>query len=276
MTPIYHPQLREETVQLWKKVQTEKPLIQCLTNIVVAQFSANVLLAGGASPAMVETPGEAPLFAKIASGTLINLGTLDADQTQIMPQVAQSAQQSGTPWVLDPVAVGPLPTRTELAVKLLQYQPTLIRGNASEILGLSQAAGGPGQSAGRGVDSGDQVEAALPAATYLASRYHSTVAISGPVDLITNSREQIQCANGHPLLTLLTGGGCALGAYLAAFLAVAPENPLLAAAAGHATYGLAAELAAELSAGPGSFAVNLLDQLHQLDASQLSEQVKLW
>lgn len=267
--------LTQQTIAVWESVQHTKPLIQCLTNNVVTQFTANVLLAGGASPAMVETSGEAPLFAEIASGVLINLGTLDPHQIEIMPQVAQAAHQAGTPWVLDPVAVGPLPVRTQLAVQLLDYSPTLIRGNASEILGLSKAAGGPGQSSGRGVDTGDDVDQAITAATYLASRYGSVVAVSGPFDLITDGQRQIRCANGDALLTLVTGGGCALGAYLAAFLA-AGSNPLIAAAAGHGAYGLAAQKAAEHSEGPGSFAVHLLDELFTLTGEALETGVILW
>ncbi|MBQ9917574.1 MAG: hydroxyethylthiazole kinase, partial [Microbacterium sp.] len=87
------------------------PLVQCITNAVVTNFTANALLALGASPAMCDIPGEAGLFAGIAGGVLVNLGTPTAEQRD----AAREAVAAGTPWVLDPVAVGALPVRTALA-----------------------------------------------------------------------------------------------------------------------------------------------------------------
>ncbi|HMC03357.1 MAG TPA: hydroxyethylthiazole kinase, partial [Cellulomonadaceae bacterium] len=52
------------------------PLVHCMTNIVVAGFTANVLLAVGASPAMVENSEESTEFAQAADALLVNLGTL--------------------------------------------------------------------------------------------------------------------------------------------------------------------------------------------------------
>ncbi|MFE7398069.1 hydroxyethylthiazole kinase, partial [Streptomyces sp. NPDC057557] len=118
-------------------------------------FTANVLLALGASPAMVDLPEEAGPFARIASGVLVNLGTPHAEQRSAMIEAARAAASAGTPWVLDPVAVGALPVRTALARELLELRPTVIRGNASEIIALAGAGGG-----GRGVDSSHGVEAA--------------------------------------------------------------------------------------------------------------------
>lgn len=263
------------TVDCLLRIKKQKPLIHCITNYVVTNFTANVLLASGALPAMVETPNEAGMFASIASALLINTGTLTQAQLDEMRLAAISAHESGTPWVLDPVAVGVLPVRSQFAAELLSYQPTLVRGNASEILGLSRAAGGPGESSGRGVDSGDDVDSALEAALYLTKKYQTLVAISGPVDLITDGRIQIRCGNGHKLLTQITGGGCALGAYLAAYLTTG-LTPIEAVAAGHATYGLAAERAAQLAKGPGSFAALFLDELANLDPRMVREGSKIW
>lgn len=268
-------ELAKIVAQNWAKLQEINPLIHCMTNYVVQNFTANIVLAAGAAPAMVEAPNEAGLFATIASALLINTGTMTHLQMEEMRAAAVAAHESGTPWVLDPVAVGALPVRTEFAAQILQHQPTLIRGNASEILGLSRAVGGPGQSSGRGVDSGDDVESAVEAAKYLIERYQTAVAISGPVDLLIDAERQIRCGNGHPLLTKVTGGGCALGAYLAAFLTTS-SDVLQAAAAGHACYGLAAQKAAELAKGPGSFAVNLLDELANLNAASIEEGAQLW
>ena len=252
---------------LLSRVRSEPPLIQCLTNAVVTNFTANVLLALGAAPAMTDIPGEAGPFAEIASGVLINLGTPHADQRTAMLEAAEAANRAGTPWVLDPVAVGSLPVRTALAAELLALRPTAIRANASEVLALAGLGAG-----GRGVDATDNPEAALPAAELLAAKYGSVVAVSGPTDLITDGTDTVRISNGDVLLTKLTGGGCALGAVTAAFLAVADDGARPAAvAAATAAYTIAAEQAARAADGPGSFAAAFLDALWKLEATAITE-----
>lgn len=231
------------------------PLVQCLTNSVVTGFTANVLLALGASPAMVDVPGEAGPFAEVASGVLVNLGTPHTEQRTAMVEAARAADAAGTPWVLDPVAVGVLPVRTALARDLLALRPTVVRGNPSEVLALAGAGTG-----GRGVDSTADVEAALDAARDLARSTGGVVAVSGPVDVLTDGDRVLRLPYGDPLLTRVTGGGCALGAVLAAFAGLSPDR-LETSAAGVAVYTIAAEEAARRATGPGSFAVALLDAL---------------
>lgn len=106
-------------------VREINPLVQCLTNSVVMEITANVLLAVGASPAMCDTPSESADFAAIASAVLINAGTPTRDQYEGMRQAIQGATVAGTPWVLDPVAVGALQERTDFAVKFCSSLRTL-------------------------------------------------------------------------------------------------------------------------------------------------------
>ncbi|MFT4296348.1 MAG: hydroxyethylthiazole kinase [Micropruina sp.] len=259
----------ETCAALLDAVRAATPLVQCLTNHVVSGFTANVLLALGAAPAMVDIPDEAGAFAPVASGVLINLGTLGGRQPEAMREAAAAAHAAGTPWLLDPVAVGALPVRTPLAAELLGAHPTLIRGNASEIAALA----GAGQ-AGRGVDATLSVDAASAPARELAGRAQTVVAVSGPVDLITDGSAVLRVGNGHELLTRVTGAGCALGAVMVAFAAVA-DDPLTAAVAAHCAYGVAAEDAAAGAAGPGSFAVALLDALAALTPDALVGRVRL-
>jgi hydroxyethylthiazole kinase len=235
------------------------PLTHCITNAVVTGFTANVLLALGAAPAMVDIVGEAEMFAGVASGLLVNLGTPTPEQRTATLEAVAGATASGTPWVLDPVAIGALPVRTALAHRLVELRPTAIRGNASEILALAGLSAG-----GRGVDATDSTDAAADAAGVLARRVGAIVAVSGPVDLITDGERVLRIANGHELLTRVTGGGCALGAVMAAFLGAARDtghDALSTVAAASLVYTIAAERAAEHSRGPGSFAVALLDAL---------------
>ena len=246
-----------------------RPLVQCLTNIVVAGWTANVLLAVGASPAMVDNPHEAGQFADIAGAVLVNLGTPYDDTAHAMHLAVAGAKTAATPWVLDPVAVRALGWRTSLAQQLLnEARPAIIRGNASEILAV---AGGTG---GRGVESVDSPEAAAQVATDLAEQQQSVIAVSGPINHITDGDRTVRLSNGHPWLTRVTGVGCALGALMAAFAAVVPDA-LVAAAAATATLTVAAESAAKGSRGPGTFAVALLDELALIEPAELAMRVTI-
>ncbi|MGG7452247.1 hydroxyethylthiazole kinase [Plantibacter auratus] len=263
-----HPSTDEPSVDefasasgdLLDRLRERTPLVQSITNAVVTNFTANVLLAVGAAPAMTDIPTEAGPFARIASGVLLNLGTPQAEQREAMVEAATAANDAGTPWVLDPVAVGFLPVRTALAAELLALRPTIVRGNASEIIALAGLGAG-----GRGVDSTDSVDSAIEAATAIARTSGAVVAISGPTDVITDGERIVRCSNGHAWLTLVTGGGCALGAVLAAFASL-DDDRLLTTVAATTAYTVAAQLAAAESRGPGSFAPAFLDHLHLLDA----------
>lgn len=259
----------DAVVGVLELLRARHPLVHCLTNGVVKNFTANVLLALGAAPAMVEHPEEASEFGAMADALLVNVGTLDEPQIAAMKRAIPSANQAGKPWVLDPVAVGPLGVRTHFARLLLAQRPSIIRGNASEVIALAGQAG-----RGRGVDSGDAAEAALSAARALASQTAGTVLVTGPVDYATDGARTCACANGHPLLTRVTGVGCAQGAVVAACAAVTTDR-LLAAAAAAVFIGVAGDLAARVSPRPGSFAVAFLDALDQLDADVLRREAKV-
>jgi hydroxyethylthiazole kinase len=223
-------------------LRATNPLVHCVTNLVVTGFTANILLAVGASPAMVVAAEEVGDFAPVAQGLLVNVGTVTSADVAAMLGAADAADQAGTPWVLDPVAVGALRFRSEVVDRLIDHRPSIIRGNASEILALAGEAG-----ASKGADSTAASSEAIDGARAL-------------VDYITDGDVVIAVPGGHELLTKITGSGCALGAVLAAFLGVS-ASPLQAAVSGSAVYARAGELAARTADGPGSLAVALLDQL---------------
>lgn len=263
------PVLPSDLSDALSALRTRPPLVQCLTNIVVAQWTANVLLAVGAAPAMVDNPREAASFAGVAGGVLVNLGTPYAETAEAMEQAVAAARDAGTPWVLDPVAAGGLAWRTDLAHRLVTTgSPTILRGNASEVLAMAGGAGGSG------VDSVDSPEAAAEVARTLARTHATVVAVSGPVDHLTDGDRLVRVGNGHPWLTQVTGVGCALGAIMAAFCAVV-DDPLVAATAATAMLTVAADDAARDSAGPGSFAVALVDRLSALTPAALAERAVL-
>lgn len=236
--------------------QQRPPLIHCLTNEVVQSLTANVLLALGASPAMVVEPQEAAQFSVLADGLLINVGTLNALRAESMRVAVAAANQAGKPWTLDPVAVGALSYRTAFAKQLLDEKPAAIRGNASEIMALSGLL-----ASGRGVDSGDDSLAALPAARELAQR-------SGAVDYVTDGQRDWAIEGGSPLMTRVVGTGCALSAVVAAFCAL-PGDRLDNVATACRVMSHCGGLAARQATGPGSFTPAFLDALYQLRGEDL-------
>ena len=186
-------------ISVLETVRRMSPLVHNMTNTVVPEVTANALLAAGAAPAMIDLPEEAEVFAGLASGLLINVGNGSAEQHDGMRRAARAAQAAGTPWVLDPVAVGGLPVRTELARELLRFNPSAVRANASEILGLVGESGG-----GRGVDSTDEVESVLHAARRLAE-LSGVVAVSGPTDVVVSDGRTTRITGGDPMMTLVIG-----------------------------------------------------------------------
>ncbi|KXZ48209.1 hypothetical protein GPECTOR_29g115 [Gonium pectorale] len=234
---------------------------------------ANVLLAAGCSPAMAHALDEVEAFVGISSALLVNMGTLSADWVAAKKLAARKAVELGKPWVLDLVGCGATPVRTASCLDLLACAPTVVRGNASEVIALAAAAcrGASGNSGGvRGVDSTAASSDALEAAKLLASQHRCIVAVSGAVDYITDGTEVVAVRNGDVLLTLITAAGCSLTALIAAFLAAAPPGPgqqLLATAHALAVFGLAAEEGLKLvpRPGPGSLRVALLDMLHLME-----------
>ncbi|SFT36641.1 hydroxyethylthiazole kinase [Halomonas saccharevitans] len=251
------------------RVREIRPLVHNITNHVAMNSMANVLLAIGASPAMVHAREEAAEFTALAGALTINIGTLSPHWVEAMEAAALAAGETGRPWVLDPVAVGATRYRRETGARLLALSPTVIRGNASEIIALAGGAGG-----GRGVDSTDPAEAALAAARRLAAHTGGVVAVTGEVDLVTDGRRLARVHGGHPLMPRVTTLGCALTGVVAAFLAGADDS-FEATTAALAGYAVAGELAGEVARGPGSFAVAFLDALYHLDTEALTERAQL-
>lgn len=245
-------------------IRARAPLIHNITNSVVTNTTANALLAVGASPAMVEAAEEVAEFAARADALVINLGTMTAPRAAAIRLAVAAARAAGTPWVLDPVAVGGLAFRTALAHELLTFHPAAIRGNTSEIHSL---AGGAGY--GRGPESTISADSAPEMARALALRAGCVVAVTGEVDTITDGTRVAALRNGHAMMTRVTGTGCTATAIVGACLAVEPDA-FLATAHGLALIGIAGELAAARSRGPGSLQLELLDALYGLDAATIA------
>jgi hydroxyethylthiazole kinase len=242
-----------------ERLRQAGPLVHCITNYVAMDVTANALLAIGASPAMVHAGDEVEEFVSISSALVVNIGTLSGPWVAAMERAADRAVALGKPWVLDPVGTGATAYRTRTARDLSGRRPSVIRGNASEILSLAGEVGGT-----RGVDSTRGADEASGVARELARGLGCVVAVTGATDYVTDGTRTLAVAHGHPMMTRVTALGCALTGITGAFLAVEPE-PLLAAAYALALFGLAGELAASGAIGPGTLRVRLMDALHVLD-----------
>lgn len=249
-------------------MRARTPLVHNITNFVAMNVMANVLLAIGASPAMVHAREEAAEFAALAQALTVNIGTADPEWGAAMADAAGVMARAGRPWVFDPVGVGATRFRQELSARLLDLGPTVVRGNASEILALAGLGG-----AARGVDAGDSVAAAEDAARLLAGRTGGIVAVSGPVDFVTDGTRAARISNGHPMMGRITVMGCSLNGVVAAFCVDEPRFDATVAAL--AAYGLAGEIAGRTAQGPGSFQVAFLDALHALAPEALDAAARI-
>ena len=257
---------------LWhdiERIRAAAPLVHNITNFVVMNTTANALLALGASPVMAHAAEEVADMAAAAAALVINIGTLSPAWVESMRLAMRSAARAGRPIVFDPVGAGATAYRTESCRRLIEETPpSIVRGNVSEIRAVAGAS-----STAKGVDSGDGAETALEPARSLANRYQCVV-VSGAVDLVVSAGRVVRVLNGHPIMPRVTGLGCTATALIGAFAAV---NSSLPDAAAHAmaVMGIAGELAAAGSLGPGTFQVKFLDALYGLTEADIRARLKM-
>ncbi|WP_342069765.1 hydroxyethylthiazole kinase [Yoonia algicola] len=247
-------------------LRNQNPLVHCITNYVAMNIAANVVLAAGASPAMVHAPEEMTDFTPICGALTINIGTLSAPWLAGMTAAVAVANTHNIPWVLDPVAHFISDYRKQAAKELLALSPAIVRGNASEILALAGEAG-----AGKGVDSGDSVTAAQGAAKALAIQFGTVVAITGPVDYLTDGHREAAVSGGSDLMPQVTALGCSQTALMGAYVATGPAFDAALSALAH--FKVAGTAAAKLAQGPGSFQMHFLDALAAAQPADLAKAI---
>ncbi len=260
----------DKIINALNKVRENAPLVHNITNYVVMNNTANALLSLGASPVMAHAVEEVEDMAGIASSLVINMGTLSEKWIEAMMLAGKKATSKGTAVVFDPVGVGATAYRTATAAKIIETcKPTIIRGNASEIMALSNA-----NIQTKGVDSTHSSNSALDSAKSLARSSNAVVIISGETDFITDGESVITIGNGNALMPKVTGMGCTATAVVGAFAGV-EKDLLIAGTAAMAVMGIAGEIAAEKSNGPGSLQMNFLDVLYHLNASDIEARLKI-
>lgn len=267
-------QIKQQLGAILTTVREKKPLVHHLTNYVTVNDCANATLAIGASPIMADDIEEAGDIAAMASALVLNIGTLNSRSINAMLAAGKRANEAGVPVVFDPVGAGASALRNDTTGTILEtIKPAVIRGNISEIkfiAGLS--------SNTKGVDAGEQDTATLAReetitmAKKLSQALQCVIAITGAVDIVTDSKETLLLRNGHPMLSSVTGTGCLTSSLVGAFCGVT-DNYLLAAAAGILTTSIAGEIAYEKVGhfGTGSFHMALIDAISQMSPTLFTE-----
>jgi hydroxyethylthiazole kinase len=248
--PIQPGDLPQRAVEALTLLRERRPRIHCVTNNVAQNFTANVLLAVGCVPSMTIASEEIGVFVERADALLVNLGTFDRERRDAVDAAIKVAADNGISWVLDPVLIDRSPERAKYAHTLVDAVPKAIRLNAAEFTTLS----------GRGAEPESVAD--------FARGYGPVVALSGATDYVSDGSRSLSVANGHPLMAKVTAMGCAASALVAACMAVEPDA-LVGTAAGLLMLGVAGDIAARDTKGPGSFAVAIIDALHSLDARAL-------
>jgi hydroxyethylthiazole kinase len=269
---MFDPDMAQKTAENLRRVRERKPLVHNITNYVVMNYTANALLACGASPVMAHAAEEVEEMVSLAGALVLNIGTLSLPWIEAMHKAGKRANALHVPVILDPVGAGATRLRTDSAKRLIEeLSITVIRGNASEILSL---VGEKSASRTKGVDSVHTVDQVRETAMVLAKELRTTLAITGAVDLITDGERTCRVMNGHEMMSHVTGTGCTATVMIGAFLAVDP-NPLEAATTGLSYFGLAGEKAAAKSSGPGSFQIALLEALYEMKEEELRAGAKI-
>lgn len=267
---MYNQPLAKKAAVNLKNLRDKKPLIHNITNFVVMNYTANALLACGASPVMAHSSEEVEEMVSFAGALVLNIGTLTPYWIDSMVKAGKRANELDVPIILDPVGSGATKLRTDSSKRLMdELVINVVRGNASEVLSLAHEG-----SRTKGVDSIHSVDEAADAALILAKELNTTLAITGPVDLITDGERIFRVSNGHELMGYVTGTGCTATVVIGAFLAV-DRDPVEATTTALAYFGLAGEKAATEAKAPGRFMIAMLDALYTIDEKQMAEGAKI-
>jgi len=251
-------------------VRDKKPLIHHLTNWVTIYDCANVVRAFGALPVMAHAPEEAGEMAGISSALVLNIGTLTSELVEAMILAGKKANAKGIPVVLDAVGAGATKFRTEKTKEILsKIKVDIIKGNAGEIASVAGA-----QAEVRGVESGTVKGDIKEIAKNLAKKTNSVVVVTGKEDIVASKSQIYIIKNGHQMMGSIVGTGCMAASVIGAFAAV-EKDYAKAATAALSAFGIAGELAAKDSKGPGTFKERFYDEIYNLTEEKLEKMRKI-
>jgi hydroxyethylthiazole kinase len=270
MTDINKVNIGKRIYGMIERIHQERPLIHNITNMVAMNDSANIILAVGGLPVMAHAQEEVGEMVKAAGALVLNIGTLTPEQIESMIIAGKVANSLKIPVILDPVGAGATNLRTESALRLQEkIKINIVRGNFAEISILAGLKGNI-----KGVESIGTEKNSVEIACSLARKYNQVAIITGKQDVVTNSKTVIEIDNGSPMLGTITATGCMVTSLIATFAAV-DEDYLLASTGALVCFGLAGERAAVKAQGPGSFKVNLFDEIYNLNEKIIGEGLKV-
>lgn len=255
-----------------KQVAKTRPLLHHITNDVVKNFSANVSLAVGGSPAMSECSDEFEDFSKVLSAALlVNMGMPSPEGVEMYLAAIREYNSQGRPVVFDPVGAGASDLRKSACKTLLESSVFhVVKGNEGEIFSAAGVVVPEGGTVVQGVDSigSSSLEARITATRSLATKFRTTVLMTGPQDVLVDPSGHyvLVCDSGHEYMGAITGSGCSLGSVISACVAVMPEDAFLATAAALLVYTMAGEQAGALPMvrGPGTFLAAFVDEIYAI------------
>lgn len=276
----------EKSTDLIEKLRQDNPLTHCITNVVTVKDCANAVLAVGGSPIMANAPEEAEEIVTLANSLVINIGTLTTEQIKTMKKSAKQATIMGKPFVLDPVGVGISKIRNETPINIIkESKPAIIRGNLSEIKAIAMFYGILEEfTTAKGVDvaetdiiNDETLEINAQIVKNIAEKLDTTIAVSGPIDIVSNGKEVYLLKNGDAMMGNITGTGCMLGCIMGAYVAIG--DPLIAAVTATSVMAIAGEIASQTTKfnnqRTGSFGTYLIDELSKMNPETFKEYVNI-
>ncbi|MGA9233521.1 MAG: hydroxyethylthiazole kinase, partial [Desulfobacterales bacterium] len=90
----------EQAARNLRAVRERKPLVHNITNFVVMNYTANALLAMGASPVMAHAIDEVEEMVSHAGALVLNIGTLTEEWVTAMIAAGRKATEKKIPIVL--------------------------------------------------------------------------------------------------------------------------------------------------------------------------------
>ena len=270
MTDINQVNIGKRIYGMIERIHQERPLIHNITNMVAMNDSANIILAVGSLPVMAHAQEEVGEMVKAAGALVLNIGTLTPEQIESMIIAGKVANSLKVPVILDPVGAGATNLRTKSALRLQEkIKINIVRGNFAEISILAGLKGNI-----KGVESIGTEKNSAEIACSLARKYNQVAIITGKQDVVTDGKTVIEIDNGSPMLGTITATGCMVTSLIATFAAV-DEDYLWASTGALVCFGLAGERAAVKAQGPGSFKVNLFDEIYNLNEKIICEGLKV-
>jgi hydroxyethylthiazole kinase len=266
-------EINEKVIELLSKVRAVKPLVHHITNLVTMNDCANITAAIGASPIMAFDRKEVEEIVAFSNALVINIGTIQEELVDSILLAGKKANELSIPIILDPVGIGATKLRYETVNKLINTIGfSVIRGNMSEIKTLAGF-----QVETKGVDSATDNFDAAEIAKRLARKLNTVIAITGKVDIVSDGQEVYSLANGHEMLTRVSGTGCMSTSLIGSYSGVTTDY-LAAAIGGIITMSISGELAYKSlkdNEGVGTFKTRIFDSVYNMNGNLIRKEGKI-